>query len=229
MLDAAHVFPGIKALGEQLRLNLRQPPNYRREAFVVSTCNADAVARIDAWPRWPAPVLALIGSAGSGKTHLARAWAARSGAAVLTLGEAPPEEAPVLLDDVDRETLDERLFHLLNRADDPRRGVLLTGRTPPRDWPTALPDLRSRLNALPVAVLGDPDDGVLEGALRRLFEERVITPAPDLIAYLRSRIERSVPAAEAIVERLEAEAAARRRPINRALAREVLAMDEGGD
>ena len=195
---------------------------------MVSACNAEAAARIDAWPRWTAPVLALIGPEGAGKTHLARAWAARADAAVADLEHPLPEpDGPILVDDADRGPLDERLFHILNRADHPRRGVLLTGQTLPNLWSTALPDLRSRLNALPVVEIGDPDDGVLEGVLRRLFEERVITPAPELIAYLRDRIERSVPAAAAVVERLEAEAAARRRPITRALAREVLAEGEG--
>ena len=71
MLPTAHVSIRIKALGEQLRLALRQPPSFRRETFVVSACNREAAARIDAWPHWPGPVLALVGPAGSGKTHLA--------------------------------------------------------------------------------------------------------------------------------------------------------------
>jgi chromosomal replication initiation ATPase DnaA len=138
-------------------------------------------------------------------------------------------DGPLLIENADRTTLDERLFHLLNRAADPARGVLITARVRPNDWATALPDLRSRLNALPVVELGHPDDGVLEGVLRRLFAERVITPSPELIAYLRHRIERSVPAAAAVVERLEAAASAQHRPINRALARSLLAdKDELG-
>ena len=196
----------------------------RRQTFVVSACNADAVARLDAWPRWPTSVKTLVGPEGSGKTHLATAWAERTGAAVVRLREGGlPDDGPVVVENADSGPVDERLFHLLNRATDASRAVLLTARTRPALWQTALPDLRSRLNALQVLEIAEPDDGVLAGVLRRLFEERVITPSPELIAYLAARIERSVPAAAAMVERLEEAASAQHRPINRALARAVLA------
>lgn len=212
-------------MGEQLRLALRRNLPMRRETFVVSACNAEAVARLDAWPRWPAPAKALVGPEGSGKTHLATAWAERTGARILgPHDELPEEPGPVVVDDADRGDGGERLFHLLNRATSAPLGLLLTARTPPAEWSAALPDLRSRLNAMRVLELGEPDDGVLAGVLRRLFEERAIRPSPELIAYLASRIERSVPAAVAVVEALEAAASAQHRAINRALAREVLAQ-----
>lgn len=217
-------FNRIKALGEQLRLALRRLLPMRRETFVVSTCNAEAAAQLDAWPRWPAPAKALVGPEGSGKTHLASAWAERTGARILGPEDALPDEpGPAVVEDVDRTDGGERLFHLLNRATSARNGLLLTARTPPAEWPAALPDLRSRLNALPVLELGEPDDGVLAGVLRRLFEERAFRPSPELVAYLASRIERSIPAAVTVVEALEIAASAQHRPINRALAREVLA------
>lgn len=196
----------------------------RRETFVVSACNAEAVARLEAWPRWPSPLEALVGPEGSGKTHLANAWAERVGARIIGPGDEPPTgPGPLVVEDADRGPIGEGLFHLLNRVSDPVHGLLLTARTPPSAWRTALPDLRSRLNAMPVIALGEPDDGVLTGVLRRLFEERAIRPPPELLAYLASRIERSVPAAAEVVERLEAAASAQRRPINRALARDILA------
>jgi len=224
VLSLGHGLNGIKALGEQLRLGLRSRQPLRRESFLVSDCNAEAAARIDAWPGWTAPVLAVVGPAGSGKSHLAHAWAARAAARVIGPDALDAVmDGPLVIEDVDRALADERLFHLLNRTTDPARGVLFTARTRPADWACALPDLRSRLNALPVVELGDPDDGVLAGALRRLFEERVLTPPSELIAYLVARMERSVPAAAALVDRLEAAHVEQRRPLNRALARELLA------
>lgn len=231
MLSIEHDSNGIKALGEQLRLNLRRAQSYRRDSFLVSACNADAAARIDAWPRWTSPVLVLVGPEGSGKSHLGLAWAETSGARVVSATALDPEaEGPLLIEDADRGVDEEVLFHLLNRTTDPQHAVVFTARTRPADWPAALPDLRSRLNALPVAELGHPDDGVLGGALRRLFAERILTPPPELIAYLVTRMERSVPAAAALVDRLEAAHVEQRRPLNRGLARDLLAREgPGGD
>ena len=104
-------------------------------------------------------------------------------------------------------------------------GLLLTSRTSPRAWPAKLPDLRSRLNALPIAEIGEPDDVVLEGLLRKFFRERNIKPAEDVFPYLMRRIERSVRVAREIVTRLDEAADAEDREITRALARQILETD----
>jgi chromosomal replication initiation ATPase DnaA len=142
---------------------------------------------------------------------------------------SPPPAGPVLLEDADRRDGDRWLFNLIDRvdADDP---LLLTARLPPRLWPASLPDLRSRLNALDVVEIGPPDDGVLEGILRKLFRDRHIRPDGDLLAYLLRRMERSAPAAADLVDRLDQAADAAGRSVNRALARDVLETgDSSGD
>lgn len=211
----------------QLPLDLRRAPEHTRARFVVSDVNRAALARLDAPETWHGRALALVGPPGSGKTHLATVWADERGA--LQAGPAgvqgleAPRGQPLVWDDADRRAdADEALFHLLNRAMAEGAPLLLTGRAPPREWTAALPDLRSRLNALETAELSEPDDAVLAGVLRQLFAERSIRPSDDLIAYLMRRIERSVPHAAEVVSRLDEEAAALHRPVTRALAREVL-------
>jgi len=213
----------------QQRLALDQPWPHDRANFIVSACNAEALAMLDAWPNWPDGRLALIGPEGSGKTHLAALWAMRVGAVVAnarTLTEAAiPPGRPVLLEDVDAEAADETLFHVISRTD-PDASLLLTARTPPRAWRTDLPDLRSRLNALMVADLQSPDDVVLGGMLDKFFRERNIVPPRSVLDYLLRRIERSAPAALAVVQRIDDAAAAEKRNITRELVREVLGDDE---
>ena len=219
-------------MGRQLRLELRRTAAHQRETFIVSPTNEAAVRAVDGWPNWHGGCLALIGPEGVGKTHLAVAWATRAGAAALTptdlaagLDLTRLRGQPVLFENADRGAPDELLFHLINMAGEPGGGLLLTARTPPSAWPTALPDLRSRLNALPVAELPPPDDCVLEGVLNKFFRERNIKPGEDLIPYLLRRIERSIPRAQEIVARLDEVADAEHRAVSRALARQILEID----
>lgn len=224
----------------QFRLPLHTPPRWDRESFAASPTNAEALAALDAWPAWPEGRLALVGPAGTGKSHLARDWAARVGAVVIkaaAAGRGPLDLAalrgrPLLVEDADRRSEgdvvdDETLFHLINMAGVDGGSLLLTGRLAPVAWEAAVPDLRSRLNALSVARIGEPDDVVLEAVLRRGFEAAGIRPASDLYPYLMARLPRSAPAALAAVAALDEASAAQGREVNKALALAVL--DFGGD
>jgi chromosomal replication initiation ATPase DnaA len=212
-------------LARQLRLKLDRREGYRRENFVVSPANAEAVRQLDRWPAWPNGALTLIGPAGAGKSHLARLWAQRAEATTLS-PDSWPNDLPggaILVEEAERAP-DVGLFHLLNRAAD-SGGLLLTARTAPATWPARLPDLRSRLNALAVAQLAEPDDEILIAVFDKFFRERNIRPADDLIPYLLNRIERSVPKAQEIVARIDEAADAEGRAISRALARQILESD----
>jgi chromosomal replication initiation ATPase DnaA len=190
--------------------------------------NVVAAEALDTWPEGPDRILALVGPVGAGKSHLAGLWAERTGAVGFSGAEAALADMPdlegraILLDDADQAD-DATLFHLMNLAQAPGGALLMASREPPGRWACDLADLRSRLDAVRVLRLEAPDDAVLAGALRRLFDERAITPGDDLIDYLVLRIERSIPAARAIVARLDAEAGGRK--LNRALARDLLEDD----
>ena len=215
-------------MSRQLRLRLRRPVSYARADFVRGHSNLQAVAALDAWPNWHGGVLALVGPEGSGKTHLAQDWAARHDALRLDRTDLTLDAAagrPVLVEDVDQGAGAEALFHLINMAAQPGGGLLLTARTPPVAWPAELPDLRSRLNAMPVAEIEEPDDEVLEGVLRKFFRERSIRAPKDVYTYLLRRMERSIPAARDLVKRLDELADEEQRPISRTLARQILEDD----
>jgi chromosomal replication initiation ATPase DnaA len=220
-------------LSRQFRLKLDRTETFRREDFVVSPSNADAVKVVDSWPGWHGGALALIGSEGSGKSHLAATWAAAARAAVIPAKGKVDLSAlrgrPVLYEDADRDRTrrDEILFHLFNMAAhaDSGGGLLLTGRSPPSGWSAALPDLRSRLNAVTVAQLEEPDDAILESMLRKFFRERNIRPTEDVFPYLLRRMERSAAKAREMVQRLDEAADAEGRAVSRALARQILEAD----
>jgi chromosomal replication initiation ATPase DnaA len=226
ILEGPRELSDYVCLTRQLRLRLRRPASFARADFILSETNRVAIAALDAWPNWHGGCLALVGPEGSGKTHLGQEWAARAKARVLSATCTDLADAtlgPVLMEDAEQAS-SETLFHLINMAP-ASGGVLLTSRAHPRTWPVELPDLRSRLNALPVAELGEPDDIVLEGVLRKFFRERNIRPADDVYPYLMRRIERSVRMAREIVARLDDAADAEEREITRQLARQILESD----
>ena len=214
----------------QLPLALPHEPTYERDDFVLGKSNRAAVAAIDAWPDWPAPVLLVLGPAGSGKTHLAHLWAARSGARLCTAGEldagAPQNFAPagcLVVEDADRGPIDEAvLFHLLNLSREEHRSLLITARSDPERWLIRLPDLRSRLKGARCLRLTAPDDAQLAIVLTKLFADRGIEADAALIDFAVRRIERSVPAAQHLADALDRRSLAEGRRVSRSMAGDLL-------
>jgi len=213
----------------QLALALPHAESFARDDFLTGTSNADALATIERWPDWADRVLALTGPEGAGKSHLAAIWAEKAGArrvSARALGETDLlgslATGALVVEDASAE-LDERaLFHLLNLVREEDGYLLLTARTPPATWGVALPDLASRLRAVPVVTVSAPDDALLRAVMVKLFADRQLAVDETLIAYLATRIERSFAVARETVERLDREALRQKRGVTRALAAEML-------
>jgi chromosomal replication initiation ATPase DnaA len=213
----------------QLALALDHAESYARDDFLSGPCNASALQLVEAWPDWPANAVALVGPEGAGKTHLAMIWAAAAGARivpgrVLREIELPPALATgaLVVEDAGSGADERALFHLLNLAREENASLLLTARTAPTTWPAMIPDLMSRLRALPVVVLAPPDDAVLRAVIVKLAADRQLQLDQGVVSYLTTRIERSFAAARAAVVTLDNEALRQRRPPTRALAAEIL-------
>jgi chromosomal replication initiation ATPase DnaA len=212
----------------QLAFKLPNPEALTREDFFAAPSNALALQTVEAWQDWPGRKLLLIGPEGAGKTHLAHVWSALSGAVIVAgadlanLDVAALAGQRVAVEDADRiGPAEAQLFHLHNLATS-GAALLLTARTPPRDWGLTLPDLISRMQATQIARLEAPDDALLAAVLVKLFADRQVAVPANLIPYLISRMPRSIGAARALVAELDARALAAGRPITRALAGEVL-------
>ena len=95
------------------------------------------------------------------------------------------------------------------------------------DWGLATRDLLSRLRLAPAIEIGEPDDALVRAVLVKLFVDRQLVVDTSVVEYLALRIERSLDAARAVVEELDREALALRRPITRPVAADVLRRLDG--
>lgn len=218
----------------QMRLPFPVQQRYDRAAFHPSASNQAALALIDRWPDWPAHGAAIYAQSGAGRTHLLRIWAARAGAAFLqgaTLTQDAvfglPEGVKAAVDDADGAAGAvegaRALFHVLNRAQQEGGSVLLTGRAHPAFWSTPLADLRTRLSAIPAIEIEPPDDALLAAVLTKSFADRQLRAPPSLIAFLVSRMERDLAAAERLVLALDRAALETGKPLSFDLADRLIA------
>ena len=214
----------------QLAFALPHAESLTRDNFLEGPANEAALALIERWPDWPNRIMLLAGEEGSGKSHLASIWAEHSGARsiaahALTAASVPSALATgaLVVEDLKENGFDERaLFHLMNLAREDDAFVLITARVPPSAFEIELRDLRSRLRAVPVVPLAPPDDLLLRALIVKFCADRQLVVDESVVSYLLLRIERSFAAARRAVERLDAEALRRGRPITRALAVDVL-------
>lgn len=214
----------------QLALEFEPRPALGREDFLVTTSNADAVAWLDRWPDWPAPALVVHGPPASGKTHLSHVWQAMSGARRLEaaeLGEGAERTlfataSALVIENVDSGVDEPALFNLLNIAGELGRHLLLTGELAAVRWRVRLPDLGSRLNALPAVGLGAPDDRLLSALLVKQLADRQLGVSDEVVRYAVSRMERSFEAVRRLAVALDAASLAEQRRITVPLVGRVL-------
>lgn len=231
---------------QQIPLELELRPAFGKADFLVSSSNSDAVRLLSGWLDWPGRHMALVGPARAGKTHLAHVWMQESGAQLFlatrlddTIVERLTGKDRVVIEGVDglatlppaqRRTAEKALFHLYNLAMAHGAWLLLTGRMAPGHWSLGMPDLASRLAALPIARVAPPDDALLSSLMVKLFSDRQLLVPPGVIQYLSQRIERSFTAVESAVNMLDNLSLTRKKPVTRAMVAEILgaAREQGG-
>ena len=220
-------------IGGQLPFDYGHDPSHLEVDFIEGEGNRLALAHIRSFPDWAGPLTLIEGPASSGKSHLARIWAAHAGAQLALPGELEGLSraggaAPIVLDDVDRGGYDEAtLFHLLNQSMRDGRPLLMTAREPVANWPFATDDLKSRARLAARFTIALSDDIQLSQMFVKLFGDRQVAVDPKVIAYLVQRMERSPEEAVALAHLCDRLALARGTAITRAIAAAALA-ERGG-
>ncbi len=217
----------------QLTLDLEHRPALTGEDFLIAPANETAIKWTDQWPDWPGQALVVSGPPGCGKTHLGHVFQARSGAGYTTgkqihEGNARSfvENHPALVvddaDHINTPSNEKGLFHVLNILKEQNKQALLLAQFPSSRWIVDLADLRSRLNALPNAIIDNPDETLITAVMVKQFADRQLRVDTGVIEFLLPRIERSFAAVQDIVSAIDAVALSEHRNITVPLASQVL-------
>jgi len=192
----------------QLALPLEWPADPRDDEFLVTQSNERAIQQLEHWSTWPVAAVVVTGPRKSGRSLLARIFAAKAG------GQ--------LIDDAEQQK-EADIFHAWNRAQETRKPVVIVAYAAPPEWAIRLPDLRSRLIASPTLRLGEPDEALMRALFERQFYRRGLDARPDLIEWLVRRIERTHVALLRAVDVLDEAVLGSRKRLSIALARATLA------
>lgn len=222
----------------QMALNFPCRPSLGREDFMVAQCNEQAVSAIDMWPQWPYFAICITGDTGCGKTHLANVFAQK--VAVTTnhpyripflkaanlnkdlIHQLFATSPQIVIEDLQNLQNQEILFHIYNTYRDMGGNILFTSEEAPARLNFTLPDLRSRMNIVPIYEIKAPDDNLLMALLLKLFNDRQITPSAELLNYLLKNMQRSFSYARKLVEEIDNISLERKRAVSLSIAREAI-------
>ena len=215
---------------KQLILPFEQLPAFDAKDFIVSSSNEEAYLWLKGWPHWSYPCVAIYGESGCGKTHLSSIWQTLSQAQYLRAEDfnAAPLDGLFegagffVLDDAHLISSEEKLFHFYNHLMSIKGNLLILSPWAPAHWEMKLPDLRSRLNAMPAIKILPPDEALLTQVIQKLFTDLQLTVDEPVINFLIKHMERSFESARLWTTALNTFAMTQKRGITIPVVREIL-------
>lgn len=206
--------------------------------FIESTENREALTYLTRWPNWNSNGLVIVGEHGVGKTHLASLWAQSANAVCVLkscLNNDPRDlfeytndnKCHFVFDNFQDFLTDQRwLFDFYNIAKEKHRYFIIIDVTPPALWNVSLPDLKSRLNLLPVARISSHSDELLFKVTKKLARDYEIEIEDNVVEYILMMCRRDIPEISRILKTLDKLSLQQKKPLSINFVRKYLRAEE---
>jgi chromosomal replication initiation ATPase DnaA len=218
----------------QFPLEFSEYTSFAKDDFIISDANSNAFNYIQNWiteEQAYNKFLILYGPKNSGKTHLTHIFSnATEAKFIKTKDLFTKHPSEIVLDKnflilEDLETLSDCetiIFHLLNEIAAHSCRILITSQVSPSALLFKLPDLKSRIKALPFVSINQPDDRLIRTLLTKRFADKQIRVSSEIINYLATHIERSFIEINNVINYIDKKSIIEKRNITLSLVKEVL-------
>ncbi len=186
---------------QQIAFSFISTDAYDLGDFIESGSNSLAHKAINDWTEFwgvaPYPnTLIIQGPKDSGKTFLAKKWAANSGALFIKKRHKITENIlnhheAFIIEDFDSSWDEEKVLHIFNLMVENGKYLLITCKSLPD---IKLPDLSSRIKSVNLVRIEQPDDEMMQMLIFKLFSNYSVVINNEVVSFLIKVLPREFPA-----------------------------------
>ena len=184
------------------------------EDYIITESNSFAFDLISRMIKGEINQGVISGPSFSGKTHLSKILIKNIGSNeslyidrdYKKIIEKAGSSNLIVIENIDKvleDKSEEDLFHIINFTKENDKKLLMTSCKSISNIEFKLEDLKSRLNAVIEAKIMQPDDELMKLVLIKIFNDKQLLINPNVIDFLRSRLERSYKSINDFIEKID--------------------------
>ena len=184
------------------------------EDYIITESNSFAFDLISRMMKGEINQGVISGPSFSGKTHLSKILIKNIGSNeslyidrdYKKIIEKVGSSNLIVIENIDKvleDKSEEDLFHIINFTKESDKRLLMTSGKSISKIEFKLEDLKSRLNAVIEAKIMQPDDELMKLVLIKIFNDKQLLINPNVINFLKSRLERSYKSINDFIEKID--------------------------
>ena len=184
------------------------------EDYIITESNSFAFDLISRMIKGEINQGVISGPSFSGKTHLSKILIKNIGSNeslyidrdYKKIIEKAGSSNLIVIENIDKlieDRSEEDLFHIINFTKENDKKLLMTSCKSISNIEFKLEDLKSRLNAILEAKIMQPDDELMKLVLIKIFNDKQLLINPNVINFLKSRLERSYKSINDFIEKID--------------------------